>query len=176
MTYNDRPTNAVYALNSYVWKLLEANLGWKKSDYHTGTPIIPVAQQPELMDTGKAFLVYGSAMHPAQHLYALRSGAVSYNVHAVTSTEANAVLSLLAETFERQDEAAADVNEWLAVEGLPGNRPTGKRQVSFTTVKATMSEQAEPADEEGGYVSGFIMLEIGYVLLERTAQTSGFVY
>jgi hypothetical protein len=172
--YEDRNYNAVYALNSYLWKLIEANLGWKKSDYGTAQPIIPSAQQPELVATGNPFIVYGSAIQPVSHLYALRTESVSYNVYSESSTEANAVINLFMETFERQDEAARDVNEWLAVEGM--QRPGGKRNVSFTSIKPTLSERAEAADTEGGYVAGFIMMEINYILEARTVQTTGFTY
>lgn len=171
--YTDRDKNATYALNSYVWKLVEANLGWEKSDYKGAAPIIPSQQQPEFMEIGKPFIVYGSAIQPAGHLYALRTESVSYNVYGTGHTEVNAVINLLAETFDRQDEAAADVNEWLAIEGP--HRPAGKRAVSFGSIRTVMSERAEPSDEEGGFVAGFIMLEVKYTSIP-TAQTNGFSY
>ena len=79
--YRDVDKNASYALRSYVWKLLEANLGWTEADYKSSVPIIPSAQQPEFMEIGRAFLVYGSAIQPASHLYAHRTESVSFNVY-----------------------------------------------------------------------------------------------
>lgn len=169
MVYED--TNAVYALNSYVWKLLEANLEWEK--YQGVPPIIPIAQQPELLQSAKAFLIYGSARHPSDHLYALVTESISYTIYAPTSTEVNTVANLLADTFARQDEAAADVNEWLGVEAIGRSKTRG---ISFGTVRSVMVEKATPADEEGGYVSGLVMLEAKYVEENDTIQTSGFTY
>lgn len=172
MTYQDRDRNAAYALNSYTWKLLEANLGWAKTDYQGAEPIIPIAQQPEFMELGLPFLVYGSSIQPATHLYALRTESLSYTIYAPTTTEVNRIINLLAEVYDRQDEAADDVNSWLAVEAP--TRAGDRRQVTFGSVRTVMSERATPADEEGGFVSGFILLEMKYVPEATTVQTSGF--
>lgn len=169
MTYENK--DAVYALNSYTWKLLEANLGWEK--WKELPPIIPVAQQPELLQSGKAFLVYGSARHPAEHLYALVKEAVSYTIYATSSTEVNKIANLLADTFERQDEAADDVNSWLVTEDPHRSSPRG---ISFGSIRTMMVEKATPADEEGGYVAGLVMLEMKYTKQNNTIQTSGFTY
>jgi hypothetical protein len=156
MTY--KSNSAVYALNSFTWQLLKSNLGWTE---YQGVPlIIPTAQQPELMQSGSAFIVYGSAMQPAMHLYALNTESVAYNIYGKSTTEVNNVADLLFEVFKRQDEAAALVNDWLAKESL--TRTGGHRGVYFGTVRATMIEKAEPADEEGGFVSALVMLETRY--------------
>lgn len=161
--------SAVYALNSYTWKLLEANLGWER--WKGVPPIIPTQQHPEFLQSGKAFIVYGAALHPAMDVYELHKESVSYNIYATSSTEANNVASLLYDVFKRQDEAAADVNEWLNVEAT-GER--GSRDVSFGSVRAVMVEKAEPADEEGGYVSALVMIETKYTTGDNEIQTSGF--
>lgn len=166
--------NAVYALNSYVWKLVEANLGWKR--YQGLIPIVPVAQQPELMQSGRAFIVYGSAFHPPGHLYQMKKEAVSYMIYAPNSTEVNRIVNLLFDTFQRQDEAAADVNDWLVEEGK--HKQGGHRGVHFAIVKSTMAEKAEDApDEEGGYAAGMVLVEMHYTEdTNDTIQTSGFTY
>lgn len=173
MAYKDK--NATYALNSYTWKLLEANLGWTR--WNGVPPIIPIAQQPEIMQSGKAFIVYGSAFHPPAHLYQHKKEAVSYMVYATSSTEVNRIVELLFDTFERQDVAAADVNDWLAEEAKPGNRGS-HRGVYFTSVKSTMAEKAEDApDEEGGYAAGMVLVEMYYTEDPNdTIQTTGFTY
>ncbi len=165
--------NAVYALNSYVWKLLRVNLGW--TEWNGVPPVIPVSQQPEIMQSGKAFLVYGSAIHPASHLYQHKKEAVSYMVYATSATEVNKIVNLLTDTFERQDEAAIDVNDWLALEGEPGNRTGGHRGVYFTTVKATMAEKAEDAaEEEGGYAAGMVLIEMQYTTDSNATLVTSF--
>lgn len=162
---------AVYAINSYVWKLLEANLGWER--WKGIPPIIPVQQQPEIMQSGKAFMVYGSAIHPPTHLYQHKKSAVSYMIYAPSSTEVNNIVQLLSDVFERQDWAAHDVNDWLSTEAE--SRESGHRGVYFTTISSTMAEKAEdPADQEGGYSAGMVMLEMKYTTDPSTAVTSGF--
>lgn len=157
--------SAAYALNSYTWKLLEANLGW---DTYQGTvPIIPTAQQPELMQSAKAFIVYGAATQPASHLYALNTDSISYVIYAPTTTEANNVAVLIYETFKRQDESANDVMEWLTVEGK-------SRGIQFGSVRSVMLAKADPAEDEGGYVSALVILEAKYTTDDQGIQTTGF--
>lgn len=172
MDYKEK--NAVYALNSYMWKLVEANLGWTR--WKGVPPIIPVAQQPEIMQSGKAFMVYGSAIHPPGHLYQHKKEAASYMIYGTTSTEVNKIVELLVETFERQDVAADDVNDWLFEEAK--HREGGHRGVYFTSLKSTMAEKAEDApDEEGGYAAGMVLIEMNYTEDENdTIQTKGFTY
>lgn len=162
---NWKALNAVYALNSYTWKLLEANLGW--TTYQGNIPIIPTAQQPELMQSGKAFIVYGAATQPASFLYALDTDSISYVIYAPTSTEANNVAVLLYEAFKRQDESANDVMEWLDTEN-------NNRGVQFSSVRSVMISKAEPADDEGGYVSALVLLEAKYTTNDQQIQTTGF--
>lgn len=171
MTYEHK--SAVYALNSYVWKLLEANLEWNKENYGGRTPVIPTSQQPELLATGRPFVVYGSAVHPASHLYSFKTEAVSYNVYGTSITEVNKIVSLLAETFERQDIAASDVNEWMNTEAAGRSIDRG---ISFASIRTSMAERAEPADEEGGNYSALILLEVKYTVNNDTLTTSGFTY
>lgn len=185
MTYRDNA--AAYALNSYTWKLLEANLGWTKVPVEGKgdiVPIVPIAQQPELLATGKPFIVYGNARHPADHLYQLVNESISYTIYAagkIAATDVSKICNLLAETFARQDEAARDVNEWL-VEEERGRIEAGispaSRDVGFSSIKTIVSKGADPADEEGGYVAGLVMVEAKYVELSTApeVQTNGFTY
>ncbi len=167
MTYNDRDYNAVYALNSYLFKVLEANLGWTKVD--NGLPFYPTQQQPEAMQAGNTFIVYGSSNQFRPHYNGTRTESISYTVYSKSSTDANAVINLLVDCFERQDEAVADVNNHTDAD--PRNR-----KVSFGAINPKMTEHAEPADEEGGYVSSFILLEAIYTVSNDTAVFSGFTY
>jgi len=163
---------AIYALNSYVWKLIETNLGWSKSDYSGAVPIIPSSQQPELMNTKKPFLVYGSAGQPFGNLYVQRRDSVSYNIYGQTAKEVNDVVALIADAFETQDQAADYVNQWLTTERNATGRDRG---ISFLSVRPIMSGRATAAADEGGLVSAYCMVEIKYVS-ENNAVTTGFTY
>lgn len=168
--YTDRNSNVVYALNSYVRKLLSVNLGIDSDDYGDLDPVIPSSQQPELLATAKPFIVYGSGTHPASHLYQLRKEAISYTVYGTGPTEVNKICNLLVSAFERQDDAVRDVNDWIDLEGQ--HRASGKRDVHFAGIRLTMSQKAEPGDEEGGYSSALVMIETQYTIVEEPIVTS----
>lgn len=166
--------SAAYALNSYTWKLLEANLGWKKNN--NMVPIIPVAQQPELMDAGSSFIVYGASKPTPQHLYVLERQTLVYRVFSESSTEVNKVTELLFETFQRQDEAAADVNQHLDDEVFPDGGRTKRRGVYFATIRSYAVQDEEPAESEGGYSSASIVIELTFTRDDTNIKTSGFTY
>lgn len=163
------PTNAVYRLNSYVFKVLEANLGWDKADYDGATPIIPSAQQPEFLALGKPFIVYSSATDPVGHLYALKSESVAYTIYGQFPDDVDKIANLLGKAFEGQDDSAYHINQHLDDEGA-------NKGVSFASAVATMVEKADSADEEGGLVAATVMLKIMYVEHNDDVQLSGFTY
>ena len=165
--------SATNALRSYIWKLLEANLGWKKEDYKGMVPIFPISQEPEPKEIGRAFLVFNSSLHSPEHLYVLKTESIGYTIYASTANEAEKIARLLADTFDRQDEAADDVNQWLNTEAAA----TGKhRNISFATIKTTMIDNVDAADNEGGYVASLVVLEVRYVNQNNTITTADFTY
>lgn len=164
--------SSAYALNSYTWKLLEVNLKWKKSDYSGAVPIIPLSQQPEFMSTKKPFIVYSMSTQPSSYLYVHRVDTVGYTVFGTTVGQVNDALDLLLTAFERQDEAAADVNEWLAVERAATGRD---RKIMFTSIRNQFIQKAVPAESEGGLIGGTILMECKYIS-RKSAQTSDFTY
>lgn len=168
-------SEATSALMSYIWKLLRVNLGWKQSDYNM-VPVVPVAQQPEVMMSGKPFLVYGSATAPPRHLYALRGESVSVIIYSTDVDEVTTVSRLLTDTFERQDEAASDVNSWLDKEQalqLAADPTWVRRNISFGTISSALVQNAVPSEQEGGYYSALLILECKYVS-GHLAVTNGF--
>lgn len=164
--------NAVNALNEYVRKLLNVNLGWEP--VNGVFPLVPLAQQPELLATGKPFIVYGWARHPVGHLYQHRRDSISYTVFApdggneAGSDIVERVINLLSDTFDRQDEAADDVNDYLEQVKTEAGRD---RKIGFTSIRTTVVENAQAAEEEGGIVAGLIMVDAQYVKLGETAIT-----
>ena len=170
---NYKDNNAANALRSYVWKLLEANLGWTKDDYKGLVPIFPLSQEPEPKEIGKAFLVYNSSQRPAEHLYVQKCETIGYSIYANTVADLNTITTLLQDTFDRQDDAAADVNQWLDTE----QQATGiSRGISFGSIKTILVDRSDPADNEGGYVSSLVMVEAKYVTQNNTITTADFTY
>jgi hypothetical protein len=167
MTYDDNA--APLALNAYVRQLLKTNLGWERLPNGL-FPLVPISQQPELMSSGKPFVIYGWSRHPSDHLYQYVKESVSYTVFAADQDGqagvdiVRKVVNLLAETFARQDEAADDVNDFLEQED-------NDRQIGFSSVKTTVVQSPDAATEEGGHVAGLVMVEVRYVKLGSNIVT-----
>ena len=164
--------DAVYALNSYVNKALKVNLEWAPVSYTnsmgetvSATPIIPSQQQPELLATGKSFLVYGSAIEPVGKVWGLVNESVVYTVWSTSAREANATANLIRDLFQITDETAENVNTWLELEG-GYNKATGAwtrdRHIAFTAIRAGFIEKAEPSTQEDGWVSAMVTVETQY--------------
>lgn len=151
---NYKNRNAVAALNAYLWRAMEVNLNFNKNDYHGLIPIIPTSQQPEIMDIGRPFIVYGSSRMPSGHLYTLRTETVSYTTYATTVSECNKIASLIADLFEMQDESAGNVNHYLSNKNY---------DVSFGSIQTIMIEKPEPADNDGGFLAATVLVTIKYV-------------
>jgi len=162
--------NATYALNSYVWKVLEANLGWVK--VKNRVPIVPLNQEPEMMETGKDFIVYGSSKPSAGHLYDHKRVVTSYNIVAGTATALNKIAELLFDVLKRQDDSAADINDWLKTEA--GSRAGGHRGVYFTSVRAYAVETVDNDEKEGGWVTTTLIVEMTYTTEPQEIKTTGF--
>lgn len=153
-------SNATYALNGYLWKALQANLGWDSADYEGARPIIPASAQPEFMQKAKPFIIYSSSAPPTTHLWAMRNEAVAYSVFATSVSEANKIVELMVSMFERQDELVGKVNEWLDIEKV-GRLAEGKqpRGIAFNSIKLAMSQRAEATNQEGGYYSALVIVD-----------------
>lgn len=170
--FKDREFNMVSALNTYVWKVLEANVGLVKSDYNGLTPIIPRQQQPEFLTYAKPFLVYGSAIHPGTDFWGVRKESIAYNIYSTSSGMSNAIANLLALALERQDETATDINKHLDSMVGHGDVP---RKITFGSVKVTVTNDSAPADEEGGFYTSLVMLEVVYTVYP-VIKTTDFSY
>lgn len=173
MTYVDWQSNVTYALNTYVWALLQANLGITTDDYEGAIPIIPRQQQPEFMQLGKPFLVYGSSIHPTTTFFGTRKETVAYNIYAPDEDGANTIAGLIVAALERQDDAARDVNDHLDKMRVALNWAV--MPLTFGSIKLALASKAEPADDEGGFVSSLVMLECLYTC-DPVIQTTGFTY
>lgn len=173
----------VYGINSYLKKLLEVNLDWEDETFTNSlgetfksSRIIPASQQPELINSGKPFIVYGSTIRSSGHLYALKIETIAYTVYSTSVTEVDKIIGLIDEALTRQDDSAVDLNNWFDLEGETNNRPGGSRDLSVLSTKVVMAQKAEASESEGGYSSGTVMLECRYVVGDSGIETSFVTY
>ena len=154
-------SDAVYALNSYVWKLLQANLGWTTAQYGNRRPIVPAAQQPEFLQYEYPFVVYGSAMDKFETEPYINSETVAYTIYGKNANEVNQVMRVLAEALKWMDESANNVNAWLHREGQ--TRQGGKRPTSFLTIRVLQAASAGSPISEGGRVDAQVVVRVKYI-------------
>jgi hypothetical protein len=75
-----------YAVNNYVWALLQKHRGWSKIDGRV--PMIPAQQQPEFMNFKKPFIVYGfTNEYNSGELEPEDSTVIHYLIYAQTEEE-----------------------------------------------------------------------------------------
>lgn len=155
-------SDAVYALNSYIWKVVEANLGWDKANYGNRAPIVPANQHPEFLQYNKPFIVFGSAVtRGLGGVPYLSTETVAYTIYATTATEANQIMRTLVKALEWMDETAKWVNEWIVEEGL--TRVGGERKIRFRSITVTQATSAGPQQQEAGRVDAQVMLHTQYI-------------
>ena len=169
MTYQQ--SNAVYALNSYLWKALKVNLGWDEIA-GTGRPLIPASQQPELMELNRPFIVYSSVQEPSRDLYVLKNEQVVYVIYSTEIPELQETANLLVDLFDRWDDSADDVNEWLAKEKVGGGPD---RRIHFKFTRVLSADKDEPSESEGGFYSAVVSVSTQYTS-ESNFVSNGFTY
>lgn len=154
-------SDAVHALNSYLWQVVRANHGWAEATYGNRRPIIPANQEPEFLQYNAPFIVYGSAINRYDTMPFLTSETVAYTIYATTATEANKVMRTIERALKWMDESAQWVNEWLRVEGT--TRTDGRRPVDFKSIIVLQATSAGPELSEGGRVDSQVMVGAQYV-------------
>lgn len=127
----------------------------KESDYGNLIPIVPVSEEPELTQYDKPYIVYGFAGDPTQTGNYRQRGTLTLVVRSTNFQEITTILNILNHTFNRQDEAARDINEYTeTVAQFVGIR--------FGTTSVAFVEGPEPEEREGGRESGLISIRFDY--------------
>jgi len=93
-------------------------------------------------------------------------------VVCLTSARFNMKADILRQGYEDNSvfDPTDEAGEWV------NQQDPRDRKVSFGSISHKMTQHAEPADEEGGYVSSFILLEALYTVTNPTVVFDGFTY
>lgn len=145
----------VYLLRGYAWEVLKRNTSMKESDYDGMIPIVPLAEEPEILTFGKPYMVYGYALNSSDSLYARKSGSMTFAIYNPNFRELTKILAVLTTAFERQDDAARDVNRWSST--IP--QFVG---INFGYINIGFVEGGTPEDTEGGAQSALINIRFEY--------------
>jgi hypothetical protein len=156
---------APYMLRSYIWDVLKANTSLTEADYsltHDASkgliPIVPLAEEPEISQFDKPYIVYGYSESPTADVYAMRRGNMAFIIYSTNFREISQIANIITTTFDRADDAAKDVNAYTtAVPDYRGLR-FGYVQVSF--VEGGSPEEAPSS--EGGRQSAAVNIRYEY--------------
>jgi len=149
---------APYVLRAYAWAVLSTNMPetWNTELYGGLTPIVPVAEEPELDEFSGPHIVYGYAEDMTGDLYARSSGSMTFAVYDNNFRRLGETLNVLKIAFERQDETARDINRFSTSKGAAFN---GLR---FGYVRVGFVEGGTPEESEGARQSALINITYEY--------------
>ena len=147
----------VYLLRSYAWKLLKNNYTdvWDEANYGGKTPMVPLAELPELSEYSGPHIVYGYALDGTGSLPARKSGSMTFAIYDTNFRRLTKTLNILQTAFERQDEAARHVNAYTS------NVPEFLG-VTFAYINIGFIEGGTPAESEGGRQSALLNIRFEY--------------
>lgn len=145
-----------FLLRKYIWEVLKVNTDMAEADYGNLVPIVPVAEEPEITEYDKPYIVYGFASHPAEPgNHFKKRGSMTFVVYSTKFNEITDILNILETTFEREDEAARDVNAFTS-------RTPGFVGLRFGTISLGFNEGPAPEEQEGGRQSGLLNIRFEY--------------
>lgn len=173
MTVSDKwDLTGVHALNRFLWSKLQSDLEWNSANYGGLIPIVVPQQQPEFNNYNAPYVVYNYTHQTGGEDFWLQEEQISYAIYSANEKEIRQFINLMKTYFERRDESAALINNWILT---PGNTNVDARHKRFdykyTYVISTSG--AQPAVTEGGRMDGLVILRIAYTYYETTAATAG---
>lgn len=167
---------ATLALNKYLWFMLKQELGWAASNYNGLTPITIPQQQPEFQQFNKPYIVYNFSSNPTgRDFYLMRGEQTAYAIYSANEADIRACVDLMNYLFDRRDDSAADLNQWLRVQAATTSPVAPsiialRDYIDFKTIMVLESQNAQPATSEGGRMDGSIILQSTYTN-DRYSQT-----
>lgn len=156
---------APYILRMYIAELLEANNQIKMSDYVVGgvqmSPVISLEDDPKLAPLGKPYLIYGySEFEDKGSVVMEHTGIISLLVYDTSLTVINNIIRVIRLAFEDSMFSTLSVNRF-STHMIP--LAAGFDNIRFTHLCVSAIDSAEPAETEGGRISGVISIEYSYI-------------
>lgn len=149
---------APYLLRAYIWQVIKLNTDLKESDYGGNVPIVPLAEEPELTDYAKPYIVYGYSETPTAETHVRQRGNMAFIVYSQNFRTISQLVNIITRAFEKGDESARRVNEYTStIPAFLGLR-FGTIEVSF--VEGGGPEEAE--ETEGGRQNAIVNINYEY--------------
>lgn len=150
----DTVINPAYLLRAFIWEALKNNTDMDESDYGGLVPIVPVAEEPELTEYTKPYIVYGYALENSGDRPFAGRGSLTMAVYETNFKQLTDIMDVFYATFERE-EITQEVNHWTS------SKPAflGMR---FGFIRMNFLEGGTPEDTEGGRQSALVSLSFEY--------------
>lgn len=152
-----------YIVRRYVWDLLRTNMPetWDAAEYGGLIPIVPLSEEPELEDFSGPHIVYGYQMDTVGNYYPVRSGSITFAVYDDNFRRLTKTLNVIQAAFERQDDAARDVNNYSTAYAVDSNKVF--LGIRFGCFEIGYVEGGTPEYQEGGRQSGLINIRFDFL-------------
>lgn len=107
---------AVHPIRAFLWDRLSADLGMSKlGDPNNGiVPIIPSQQVPQVTQYAEPFIVYNWVTEPQGVDWYFQADQMIFLVYSEEEEEIRIVVNYMRDLFEKYDESARPINEWIA--------------------------------------------------------------
>ena len=162
----DYKLSAVHGLRSYMWRLLQDELGWKLDDYadENGTKYVPIItpQQEKIFNAmDKPYIVYSFSRGDTGNAWFIENESGAFSVFSSDPDDIQKVINLFQTKFNRRDDSAYDLNTYVQTR-LGENY----RVFDYKSIKVTTVQGPQPATEEGGRRDGLITIYMTYTQSE----------
>lgn len=154
-----------HVLIDYLWDLLSTNdpETWDKTKYDGLVPIVALNEEPELSEFSGPHIVYGYADDGTGTLHARKTGSMTLAIYDNNNRRLGRTMRIITTAFERQDEAARDVNDYSSGIQFGGVKPY--IGLTFAYISIGFAESGAPEegeDTEGGNQAALINLRYEY--------------
>lgn len=146
-------------LRSYVWNLLQTELGWNKADTGNLIPVVGSQDQPELQNYDAPYIVYSWSLMPSGENFLMREEQVTMKVYSSREDEVRNAVIMLDNQLNRYDDSARAMNSWLAAHGTTFEK---KFDIKYTYTISASGPQ--PAVQAGGRQDGLVIFRICYTV------------
>ena len=168
----DYKLSAVHGLRSYMWRLLQDNLGWTLDDYAdaNGTkyvPIITPQQEAIFNEMGKPYIVYSFSRGDTSSSWFIENEAGAFSVFSSNEEDIRRALNLFQTKFNRRDDSAYDLNEYISKNGSDA-----LKNFDYKTLWVSTVQGPKPSTEEGDRRDGLITINMRYTQLEFDEESN----
>jgi hypothetical protein len=168
----DYKLSAVHGLRSYMWRLLQDNLGWTVDDYadENGTkyvPIITPQQEKMFNEMGKPYIVYSFSRGDTGNSWFIENEAGAFSVFSSNEEDIRRVINLFQTKFNRRDDSANELNDYIQK-----NASAALKTFDYKTLWVSTVQGPQPSTEEGGRRDGLITINMKYTQTEFDEESN----